>query len=339
MSRTSLLCALAGIVSLAVPLAAPRPAHADTTFKIATLAPDGSSWMKLFREWSASVEKRTEGRVKIRFFAGGSQGDEKDAVRKMRLGQLNGAAVTGVGLGLLNSEVRLLELPGLIRSDAELDHLRTTLDTDFRAKFNEKGYELLVWGDVGWVYLFSNTPVTSKAELAKTKMWVWVDDPVVRALFGQLGVQGVPLGVPDVLPSLQTGLIDAAYGSPLSTVALQWHSKVKYMTERPPALGTGATVVTRKDFDKLSPEDQKVLHEESKVLQQKLLDTIRRDNDRALAKMKSLGLTLVPSPPEFQEELRKANEAVWAELVDKMYPAAWLERVKGILAQYRGTQK
>src|SRR5262249_41483049 len=155
------------------------------------------------------------------------------------------------------------------------------LAEDLQKKFQEKGYQFLAWGDVGWVHIFSNHPIKSREDIGKTKMWAWVDDPLVRALFKNLGVQGVPLGVPDVLPSLQTGLIDACYGSPYSTLALQWHSKVKYMTSQSTALAVGATVVLKKDFEKLSAEDQKAVLEESKMLQQKELEVLRRDNERA----------------------------------------------------------
>jgi TRAP-type C4-dicarboxylate transport system substrate-binding protein len=283
------------------------------------------------------VEKKTAGRVKIKFFAGGVQGDEREAVRKMRGGLINGAGVTGVGLGLINSEVRLLDLPFLFRSDAELDHVRDRLDTELQKKFNEKGYELLSWGDVGWIYIYSNIPITSRADIAKTKIWAWVDDPLVRELLKNLGVSGVPLGVPDVLPSLQTGLIDACYGSPLSMLALQWHTKVKYQTGEPISVGTGATVVLKKDFDKLSAEDQKMLLEEAKALQQKNLQTIRKDNERSLTKMKQLGLQVVPVPAALSDELHKDGLLVWEALAGKMYSKDWLEKIKQILGDYRKT--
>src|SRR5262249_7350535 len=316
-------------------LGAEPAARAQTTFKIATLAPEGSSWMKLFHEWQASVEKKTGGRVKVKIFAGGVQGDERDAVRKMRGGTINGAAVTGVGLGLINAEVRLLELPGLFTSDAELDFVRSTLSDEFQKKFNEKGYVLLGWGDVGWIYIYSNSPVKSREDIQKLKIWAWTDDPLVRALFKNLNVQGVPLGVPDVLPSLQTGLIDACYGSPLALVALQWFTKVKYMTSQPMSVGVGATVLLKKDFDALSKDDQKVLVEEGKTLQVKVIETVRKDNERALSKMKSLGLQVVPTPQALVDDIRKQSMQVWDDLAGKMYSKEWLERVKKIVADYR----
>ncbi len=264
-------------------------AHAQTVIKLATLAPEGSAWMNIFHEWARNVEAHTSGKVKIKFYAGGVAGDERDAVRKMRLGQLNAAAVTAIGLGLIQSEVRVLELPLMVKTYAELDYVRNTLDAEFRKKFDEKGYVLLGWGDVGPMHLFSNLPLRSKADLLQTKMWAWTDNPLVKTLFKQLGSNGVPLGVPDVLTSLQTGLINACYGSPLSMVALQWYTKVKFMTSMQLSMAIGATVITKRDWDKLPPDEQKVIMEDSKAMEKKLLCTIRTDNDKALASIKAAG--------------------------------------------------
>src|SRR5262245_43068289 len=176
---------LATIFSASLALCALAPAaRAQSVFKIATLAPEGSSWMKLYHEWANNVEKHTSGRVTIKLFAGVAQRDEREAVQKMRGGLINGAGVTGVGLGQINEEVRVLELPFLFRSYDEIDHVRTTLHEDFQKKFNAKGYVLLGWGDVGWIYIYSNIPIKSRDDISKTKMWAWTDDPVVRALFG-----------------------------------------------------------------------------------------------------------------------------------------------------------
>ena len=130
--------------------------------KIATLAPEGSSWMKRFHEASRVIENRSQGRLKIKVYAGGIMGDEADIIRKIRIGQLHGAAVTGVGLGIIQPAVRVLDLPFLFESDEELDFIREQLDEEFDQKFEERGYVLLGWGEVGWIHVFSKRPVTNK---------------------------------------------------------------------------------------------------------------------------------------------------------------------------------
>jgi TRAP-type transport system periplasmic protein len=314
-------------------------ARAQVNLKIATLAPEGSSWMVAFHQWQHNVEEHSGGKIKVKFFAGGTAGDERDAVRKMRLGQLNGAAVTAIGLGLINSEVRVLELPMLIETYAELDFVRNKLDGEIRKKFEEKGYVLLAWGDVGPVHIFSNTPIKGKADLAQTKMWAWVDDALVRELLHQLGVNGVPLGVPDVLPSLQTGLINAAYGSPLSTLALQWYTKVKFMTSMHITQAIGATVITKKEFDKLTPELQKVLLQDSKEFETKVLKTLRADNDKALVSMKQSGLQVVESPPEMIKQFTAEAVAIRPKLEPSVYSHDFRVKVEKLLADYRAGKK
>ncbi len=314
-------------------------ARAQVTLKIATLAPEGSAWMVSFHEWAKNVEEHTAGKIRIKFFAGGTAGDERDAVRKMRLGQLNGAAVTAIGLGLINSEVRVLELPMLINSYDELDFVRNKLNDDLRKKFDDKGYVLLAWGDVGPVHIFSNDPIKGKADLAKVKLWAWVDDALVKALFTQLGVNGVPLGVPDVLPSLQTGLINACYGSPLSTLALQWYTKVKYMTSMHISQAIGATVITKKEFDKLDPATQKILMTDSHDFEVKLLKTLRAENEKALVSMKNAGLQVVESPPEMIKQFSTEAMAIRPKLEPTVYTHDFRMKVEKLVADYRAGKK
>jgi TRAP-type transport system periplasmic protein len=213
--------------------------------------------------------------------------------------------------------------------------VRKELDGELRAKLGEKGYVLLGWGDVGPIHLFSNTPVKSRADLLKTKLWEWVDDPVSRAMFKRIGVRGVPLGAPDVLPSLSTGMIDAAFGTPLAVLALQWHGKVKYMSAMQMGFALGATVITRRELDKLSPAEQQVLLADAKALEQKLLLQVRSENDRALATLKKSGLAIVDSPAEMQAELQSFAKPLREDLEPSLYSRGFRERVEAMVAKYR----
>ena len=308
-------------------------ARADVqTIKLATLAPDGSAWMRLFGEWKAGIEKRTGGQVKVKFYAGGVAGEERDVVRKMRLGQMSGAAITAVGLGLIQPDVRVLEIPFLFKDDSELDLVRTSLEGEFRKKFESQGYELLAWGDVGPVRLYTNIPLRDKTDLAKVKMWVWNDDPLLMKVFQRLGMNTVPLGVTDVLPSLQTGVINACNGSPLAAVALQWHSKVKYATSMILSQAVGAVVLTKKQWDALSAEQRKVVEEESKTLSKGLSTLIRSDNAGALKKMQAQGIEVIPTPEPLVAEIRAQARAATAEMDGKLFGKEFRERVEKLVA-------
>jgi TRAP-type C4-dicarboxylate transport system substrate-binding protein len=319
-------------ILLAVLLGSAAPALAETTtLKIATLAPEGSSWMKLFHAWQAKVEVRTEGRVRVRFYAGGLQGDERDMLRKIRLGQLAGAAITGIGLSSISSEARALEIA---RTYEELDGLRAALADDIKKSFLDKGYVLVGWGDVGPVHLFSSRPVQKLADLRLLKLWMWSDDPVSRQLFAALGLHGVPMGVPEVLPGLSTGQIDSFFGAPLATIALQWATYAKYMSATTVSQATGATVIAKKVWDVLTPADQNVLREEAQAMEAQVKNQVRADNATALEVMKQRGLQVVDMSTDLKAELDRAAEAV-AHQNENTVPKAFRDKVQKLVDDYR----
>lgn len=322
------------LLLLGVVLFATRSAGA-AELKMATLAPKGSAWAKILDKGAKEIAARTGGRVTIKYYFSGQQGDERDVVRKMKLGQLDGAAVTAVGLGLIKGDVRVLELPYLFKNDRELDHVRSKMAAEFEKQFADAGYVLLAWGDVGWVHLYTNQPLTSRADLAKVKMWAWTDDAIVRTLFKRLGVNGVPLGVPDVLPSLNVGLINGCYGPPLAAVTLQWYTKVKYATAVPTSYSVGALLVRKEVFAKLSPEDQKAVREVSATTGQELMKAVRKDNEKARRAMEKNGIQFVAMPPAVAAELEKEGKAIWDELAGKLYSKDLLEKVKRHVAEVR----
>jgi TRAP-type C4-dicarboxylate transport system substrate-binding protein len=327
--RLTLALALAATVLLAA------PAHAEVTLKIATLAPEGSSWMKLFGDWKAAVDKRTGGQVKVKFYAGGVAGDERDVVRKMRLGQMSGAAITAVGLGVIQPDVRVLEIPFLFKDEADLDLVRTTLDGEFRKKFDDQGYHFLAWGDVGPVRLLTNTPLRDRADLQKIKMWVWTDDPLIGRVYQRLGINAVPLGVPEVLTGLQTGLINACGASPVAAVAFQWHSKVKYATSMVLNYAIGGMVVSKKSWEALSADQQKVVTEEANTLAAGLTRLVRDDNAAAFKKMQTLGVEVVPTPEPLAAAIREAARGATDDMQGKLFGKDFRARIEQILAARR----
>ncbi len=286
--------------------------------RVATLAPDGSAWMKVLSKGAQKIESATEGRVKIKYYANGSQGDEKDVVRKLGLGQLDGAALTSVGLSLIEKSVRVLELPRLFRTEAEVDFVRGKMWKRIQKRFAKKGYQLAPkGGDVGWIYLYSNTPIKSLGDLKKVKMWRWSEDGIVKAMFGKLGINGVPLGVPEVMSALNTGRINAVYGSPVAMVALQWYTKIKYATSLPMSYGIGGSVMRTEVWNKISEADQKAITKILKSQAMILRRTIRKDNVRALKAMQKAGVKVIETPKDVVDAVDSAATGVWASKASK----------------------
>jgi TRAP-type C4-dicarboxylate transport system substrate-binding protein len=309
---------------------------AKTQIKFATVAPDGSTWMNVMKEFSQAVDDSTDGRVTFRIYPGGVAGDELVVLRKIRVGQLHSGGFTGVGLGEILPEVRILDAPHLFRNYAEVDYITSKLFDYFSKKFEEKGFILLGWAEVGFVYIFTNTPVRGIEDMKGVKMWMWEGDPIAEATFKTFDISPIPLSLTDVLTSLQTNLIDGVYVSPLACVALQWHTKVKYMLDFPLANSNGAVLLSKKQFMKISPEDQEVLRRLSRKYFGEMTRLSREDNQKSLDLIRQAGITFTHLKDETQKEYfyesgRKARRM----LIGKLYDEAFLNRVEGEIEEFR----
>jgi TRAP-type transport system periplasmic protein len=336
---STMLIKLLGLCA-AVTLTAARPARADNVeFRIATLAPSGSPWMEVLDKAANETKQKTSGRVTLKYFEGGQQGDERDFVRKIGLGQLDGAAVTAVGLSMIDESIRVLELPMMFESAEEFDYVADKLWPYFQKKFEAKGFRLNDRGEVGWIYFLSKGKVEKLADLRGQKLWLWGDDRLVGSVFKKLGLNGVPLGVPEVDAALTSGKIDACYGSPVAAVALQWYSKVKYMTSMPMSFAMGANVISLKAYKKLSPEDAKLVEDISRANAKKLRKVIRKDNEDAKGTMSRKGVTVIQTPIAMVDEFTKASTEIWNELAGKLYSKDELKMVLDARDEYRAKHK
>jgi len=326
------LCALFGLGAAS--------AQAQTVIKFATLAPEGSTWMKAMRQYTAEVSSKTANRVQFKIYAGGVSGDEKDVVRKIRLGQLQAGGFTGVGIGEIAPEIRLLDTPFLFKNPAEIDHIYKTFDADFRKYFETRGYVLLGWAEVGIVNVFSNSPVTRPEDMRGVKIWMWEGDPIAEAMFDALKVKPIPLSVTDVMTSLQTGMINGVYGSPLSVIALQWFARMKYVFSLPITNASGAVVLSKKTFDALSKEDQRTLLDLGDKHLRALTLQSRKDNAQSLTVLKNKKLIFTdPAGPAVVAEFEKAGDTARQSLVGKMYPKELLDRLQAALKVFRAGKK
>lgn len=304
-------------------------------WRVATLAPDGSAWMKILGAGSVEIDKVTEGRVKVKYYTGGSQGGEKAVVSKMKMKGLDGGAFTSVGLSQIVPSIRVLELPMMFDSYKEMNYVRRKMWGTFMKRFKKKGFTLLDPGDVGPIHFYSNNPINSKADLNKAKVWLWGEDELLKALFKIIGVNGVPMGVPNVLPALSTGRINACYGSPLATVALQWLSKIKYSTSLTMSYGLSATVIRKDVWDTMNDIDKKIVKKAFRSQAKSLVKTVGRDNKRAAKTLKRAGVKEIITPAAVIEEFRGYGQTVWKQLIGKLYSQKDLDRVLKYRAEFR----
>lgn len=303
--------------------------------KLAVIAPDGSTWVNIMKEWDKALQARTAGRLKLTIYAGGVAGDEKDVIRKMQIGQIHAAGFTGVGLGAIYPSVRILELPLFIKNYHEADYVTGKLQKQIEAGFAQKGYVLLGWAEAGFVNIFSNKPIRSQKDMQGVKMWAWEGDPLAKAMLDAFKIVPVPLSLVDVLTALQTKMIDAVYAPPLGAIAMQWHAKTKYVTDLNLVDSIGALLLSKKEFDKIAPADQKILLDTAREYCKKLVIATRNDNAKAAAALKKQGLEFVTVTTAESASLEKTAEGVWSSLVGKLYSQEMLDEAKRYVAEAR----
>jgi len=324
------------VLGLSLLLAASARAQDVKYIKFATLAPEGSTWMNVMTDLSKDLEKATGGKLKFKFYPGAMAGEDKDVVKKIRIGQLQAAGFTGVGLGEIAPDVRLLDSPWLFHDRKELEHVREKFAKPLDAAVEKGGFVVLGWTDLGSVYIFSKNPISAIDDMRRSRMWVWEGDPIAEAAYKALGVNPIPLSVVDVMQSLQTGMIDAVYGPPLGVVALQWFQRVKNIYPVPMAESTGGVLISKKFFDSLPEDQRKALVELSAKHIKRLNELSDADNDKALASLQKQGLTLAAKPgPEVMRRYEELGRSARRELAGHLYDAKLLDDVEKELSNLR----
>jgi TRAP-type C4-dicarboxylate transport system substrate-binding protein len=313
----------------------PQQAAAGVVFKFATLAPEGTPWMQIMRDMGREVERQSNGEILFQFYPGGMAGDEREVIDKMRAGQLHGGAFTGVGMGLILPESRVLELPLLFRDASEADHVVSAMMPHFINAFNQQGYVLLSLHEAGPVFVFSKPPLRTIEDLTQAKLWQWQGDPLVQALFKAFDVTPVPLSLPEVLPALQSDLIHACYGTPLGVLAMQWFTQVKYRILPAVMRGVGALVMSFDQWQKLSPDQQGFVMDTVQSYAAKAAESVRQYEQKALPLLESSGIEEIALSPDDVKHLQQRSQQLYQELSGKLYPKALLDRVLVSRDQYR----
>ena len=300
--------------------------------KFATVAPEGSTWVKHLRELDKEIRAKSGGMLGFRIYAGGIAGDELDVLRKIRIGQIHCAAFTGVGFGQILPMVRVLDLPFLFRNDNEIDLVHQELRPFFSKGFKKRGFELLAWAEVGNVYLFSKKPIKKVKDLHGLRVWAWSGDPIAKETFAAMGVNPILLAITDVTTALNTGMINTVYAPPLGAIALQWYTSMSYIMTLPLAHSTGAVLISSEYFNKLPQDLSKILTSAFDKAMIKLTSTLREQNKEAFQLIRDGGLTIIPVPSGSSlNEFYKIHEQVARKLTDKIYPKEVLEQVYNIL--------
>jgi TRAP-type C4-dicarboxylate transport system substrate-binding protein len=305
----------AAVCCVAAVLAAPAGAE---QIKVATLAPDGSFWMSEARKAADEVAERTDGRVRFRFYPGGTMGDDAAVLRKMRIGQLHGGVFLGGSLAPIVPDLNIYTLPLLFSNYREVDAVRAEIDSRLIAALDAEGYHTFGFIEGGFAYLFSTKRASTFDELRGSKAWLPEGDEIGRVLIEEAGLSPVPLGLADVLTGLQTGLLDVVSGPPVGAVALQWFTKVKYIIELPVVYTFGCIVVSDRAWSRISEADRRVVDEVFSRVTGTLDRRARQDNQEALGALVEQGMTVVPpsgaARAQWEQVARRSTDRLVREL-------------------------
>lgn len=324
---------LAGL-AFALTLFAPLVSFAQVV-KLGTLAPEGSVWYNVLREMGEEWKKASNGRVQLRIYPGGVAGDDADMVRKMRIGQLQAAAVTGHGLETIDADAGVFQTPMLLRTDGELDYVREKLSGELSRALEAKGFKVLYWSEVGWVYLFSNKPVVKPADLKPLDVWVWSGDAAWADALKDSGYKPVALPATEITTALSSGLIDAFATTPVAALSYQWFGLAKNMMNLKWAPLTAAVVVSKKTWDQIPDDVKPALEAAAKRAGDAAKAEIRRMEAEAITAMEGYGLKVNPVAPAVAAEWQAEIQKTYPKLLGKSVPKEIYERAAAILAAYR----
>jgi TRAP-type C4-dicarboxylate transport system substrate-binding protein len=311
---------------------------AQVTFKLGTLAPEGSTWHKLLQEMGEKWSSASAGKVKLKIYAGGVAGSEGDMVRKLRVGQLNAAALSVVGLHDIESSPQALAAPGLIADEEEWTRVFAEVAPRWEKRFLDKGFVTLAWGDTGWVYLFTRKELKSPAQMKGLKVFAWAGDPASVEAWRAAGFQPVVLSSTDILPSLSTGMIDGFANTPILAFTARLYEQAKFMHAARWGRLPAGTIVTTEAWEKVPKDLQPKLLAIAREVGAKVNAEVGRLQREAIDEMKRNGLKEVP--------LVDADRAAWQRLQEQCWPvvrggvtsAEAFDEVKAVRDRYRATK-
>ena len=307
--------------------------------KLGTVAPEGSPWHETLLEVAQKWKELSGGRVTLRIYAGGVAGDEKDMLRKMRIGQLHATALTTITLVDIVPDIEAISFPMSVRTDGEFDYIIEKLGPEFEARLAKKGFKVLTWSSAGWAHFFTKEPVITPDDMRKRKLFLWGSDTTYLELVKASGFNPVPLAITDLLPSLQTGLVDAFAAPPAAALSFQWFALAPHMTDLRWQPLPGTTVVSIRQWNRIPADLRPKLEGAARQAGARLQKRVRKLEQEAVAVMKNHGLTVHAVPKEAEEEWRTlVREKGCPVFVGPRFSEEMYNTVRTLLDEYRGSK-
>ncbi len=305
------------------------------TIKMGSIAPSGSPWDDALRQIAAEWSAVSNGTVTTKIYAGGIAGDEDDMLRKMRIGQLDGAGLSGMGLAHVFTGILAVQLPLLVRTDDELNYVLERMKPRFEKELEGKGFKVVMWNNVGWGHFFSKRPVVTPDDLRGHRLYNISGDAEGTQAWKDAGFNAVPLSMTDLAAALQSGMVDAYTMTPLSTAAYQWFTMTPHMCGLKWAPLIGGVVLTTRIWKQVKPELRDTLLAISERTGRDLQVKIDKADAQAIEVMKQKGVTVHPVSEDAVKQWKAATEKAFAQMAGKCFDVESYELVKKYLAEYR----
>jgi TRAP-type C4-dicarboxylate transport system substrate-binding protein len=322
------------------PFSPAQAGPSEFTVKFAAIAPEGSCWMDFANKIKGYVENRSRGRVKVIWYLAGVMGDEPEVVEKIQAGQLQGAVLTVTGLGKIHPAIRILSLPFFLQNYHEVDYILDSMFPEFKRLFDEKGFVLLGFTEVGFPHLFTcSEPVRTVQDLSRLKMWSWKGEDLIEAALKDLGFDNIrTTSLYETKGALEKGLVNAFYVPCYAGLGLQWYSHAKYISDFTLGYTSSAFVIDKKFFQGLPGDVQNIIQQASDFMMKPLRMIIREEEEKACQGMIRRGIKVSKPSPEFISELKKRSQEIYFKYADQKYPRDLLQKIIDQLEEYRSNK-
>ncbi len=321
----------------------PAPEAGDkpkVKFKLASLAPNGIGWAKLIVDIiEPAVQKVPGSDIDIKWYWGGVMGNDSDYIKKMKIGQLDGAAFTGQGVVLACPEMVVLELPFMFNDYGEVDYVRQKMYPTFDKYAETHGYKLVVWGDQDFDQIYSTKKPMDSVENFKSERFVTWYGTLEEKLLKALGASPTPINVTEIASSVRQGVASDLIAPVIWIYGSQLYTKVKYVNPVKIRYSPAAVFVTKKTFYSLPEESQKgilAIRDNEAVT---FCNKSREYTDKVYNAMVPKFMAPAKMKPEEMKKLKDLGKSIWSEMAGKEFPQELLDELLGHLADYRSKNK
>jgi len=309
--------------------------QADIVIKIGSIAPSRSPWDKALNEVAADWERISNGTVKVKIYAGGITGTELDMIRKMRLGTLNGAVLSTMGMEKINRDVFVLITPFLMDSQQEFQYVFDKMKPVFQKQIEDKGYKVLLWTQAGWAYFFTKDKVLYPEDMKKFKISFTTEEPEMEQAWKKMGYQVVPNELKDLMMALQSGMVDAFYLPPLLAGSGQYFALAPHMLGLPLAPLIGGLILTDKAWESIPAQYHEAMLQSVVKAAESLLKSTQGLEQEALKAMQENGLIIHQPPADAMEKWRAAASKGMDELTGKVFSKEIYDQVLSVIQEFR----